>query len=87
MKVDPRYLCGVDGCTKHHHKSLQALHGATSQFLANVMATVDRYASATTSEDVLLTVQTIRACGLSLNCLFDNVSTCSLLAESAAKTL
>ena len=84
MKVDPRYLCGVDGCTKHHHKSL---HGATSQFLANVMATVDRYASATTSEDVLLTVQTIPACGLSVNCLFDNAATCSLITESAAKTL
>ena len=84
MKVDPRYLCGVDGCTKHHHKSL---HGATSPFLANVMATVDRYASATTSEDVLLTVQTIPACGLSVNCLFDNAATCSLITESAAKTL
>ena len=29
MKVDPRYLCGVDGCAKHHHKSL---YGATSHF-------------------------------------------------------
>ena len=84
MRIDPNYLCGVDGCTKHHHKSL---HGATSPFLANVMETVNRYASATTPEDVLLTVQTIPACWLAVNWLFDNAATCSLITESAARTL
>ena len=68
MRVDPRYRCDVYGCGKHHHKSL---FDATSSFLAHVMATVDRYSSATTSEEALLTVQTIPACGLSINCLFE----------------
>ena len=68
MRVDPRYRCDVYGCGKHHHKSL---FDATSSFLAHVMATVDRYSSATTSEEALLTVQTIPACGLSINCLLE----------------
>ena len=84
MKNDPRYLCGVDGCAKHHHKTL---HGATSPFLANVLTTVDTSASTTKSDDILLTVQSIPACGLTLNCLFDNGATCSLITESAAKCL
>ena len=84
MKNDPRYLCGVDGCSKHHHKTL---HGATTPFAAKVLTTVDIPTATANAEDILLTVQSIPACGVSLNCLFDNGATCSLITESAAKTL
>jgi len=84
MKNDPRYLCGVDGCSKHHHKTL---HGATTPFAAKVLTTVDIPTATASAEDILLTVQSIPACGVSLNCLFDNGATCSLITESAAKTL
>ena len=38
-------------------------------------------------DDILLSVQSIPAVGGSLNCLFDNAATCSLITETAAKTL
>ena len=84
LKNDPRYLCGVDGCRKHHHKTL---HGATTPFLAKVLTTFDNHAATTNSEDILLTAQSISACGVSINTLFDNCATCSLITESSAKNL
>ena len=35
MTTDSRYVCGVDGCKKHHHKSL---HGGNTPFLAKINA-------------------------------------------------
>ena len=83
MTNDPRYVCGVDGCTKHHHKSL---HGGASTFIANVLSTHGSTKS-TQVDDILLSVQSIPARGGPLNCLFDNAATCSLITETAAKGL
>ena len=84
MANDPRYVCGVDGCTKHHHKSL---HGGTSPFIANVLSTHGSTKPAAKLDDILLSVQSIPARGGSLNCLFDNAATCSLITEAAARSL
>ena len=81
MKNDLRYICGVDGCSKHHHKSL---HGCSSPFLANVLSTTKPPGHL---DDILMSVQSIPAVGGSLNCLFDNAATCSLITEAAAKSL
>ena len=81
MKNDPRYICGVDGCSKHHHKSL---HGCSSPFLANVLSTTK---PPWHLDDILISVPSIPAVGGSLKCLFDNAATCSLITEAAAKSL
>ena len=33
QRTDPKVLCGVSGCDKHHHRSL---HGSTTQFVVSV---------------------------------------------------
>ena len=33
QKKDPKFVCGVSGCTKHHHRTL---HGSTTPFMATV---------------------------------------------------
>ena len=68
MKHDPRYICGVDGCSKHHHKTL---HGSTSPYVANVLSTLGSNKKMANSDDVLMCVQSIPASGGSLNCLLD----------------
>ena len=80
---DPTSVCGVDGCTKHHHKSL---HGGNTPFLASIMSTdcVNSYHSAA---GVLLSMQSIPTTDGSLNSLFDNAATCSLITRSAAQRL
>ena len=77
-------ICGIGGCSKHHHKSL---HGSTSPFLANVLSTSTSNKQPGYLDDILLSVQSIPAVCGSLNCLFDNPATCSLMTEAAAKTL
>ena len=49
MTNDSRYVCGVDGCKKHHHKSL---HGGNTPFLAKINATsVSQQVHSTSSAD------------------------------------
>ena len=81
MKNDLRYICCVDGCSKHHHKSL---HGCSSPFLASVLSTTRPPGHL---NDILMSFQSIPAVGGSLDSLFDNAATCSLITEAAAKSL
>ena len=84
MANDSKYICGIDGCTKHHHGSL---HGATTPFIASVLATQGSNNSVEDTSDVLLSMQTISTAEGTINCLFDNCATCSLITEPAAKRL
>ena len=84
MKNDSNYVCGTDGCSKHHHPSL---HGGTSPFFANINATKSYNSPPTNSNKVLLSTQTISLSEGTVDCLFDNCATCSLITEAAAKRL
>ena len=77
---DPNSICGIDGCQKHHHKSL---HGATSAFIANVLATA--LAESDGKDKVLLSLQSVSTKSGPANCLFDNCSSCCLITKDAAK--
>ena len=33
QKVDSKHVCGMNGCTKHHHRSL---HGSRTPFVASI---------------------------------------------------
>ena len=81
---DAKSICGIDGCSKHHHKSL---HGGTSTFIANVLATESSSFSISEADNVLLSMQTVQSQEGPLNCLFDNAATCSLITECAARRL
>ena len=76
-KSDPKFICGINGCQKHHHKSL---HNSTTTFVVRVNST-----SLDNADDILLLVQTISTTSGPLNCLWDNASTCSLITNSAAE--
>ena len=82
QKNDPRYLCGVNGCVKHHHSSL---HGSTTPFLAtvNTMQT----GQVLRNDPVLLSMQTVPTPSGDINCFFDDGSDCSLILNSAAGRL
>ena len=82
LKSNPRYVCGVDDCSKHHHK---VLHGSTSSFLANVLSTFGTSKPSASIDYILLSSQSIPAFKGSLYCIFDNAATCSLITETAAK--
>ena len=84
MKTDSRYICGINGCTKHHHPSL---HGSTSPFIASVYSTHSNCIPAPNSGNILLSMQTVSMNEDTANFLFDNCATCSLITEPAAKRL
>ena len=69
---DAKSICGIDGCTRHHHKSL---HGGTSPFLASVLMTASTDSSIIEPKNVLLSMQSISSLTGPLNCLFDNAAT------------
>ena len=79
MKNDPRFVCGIGGCQKHHHKTL---HSSTTPFVAKINAT--KFGNA---DDILLLVQTIPTMSGAINCFWDNGSTCCLITRSAAHRL
>ena len=80
---DQKFLCGVDGCDKHHHKSL---HGSSSTFVANIHAT--ECDDESEASNVLFSIQAIpSAKGKVVNGMFDNCATCSLISKSAAHRL
>ena len=79
---DQRVVCGVNGCDKHHHKSL---HGSTSTFVANIHTT---FADDDDASNVLLSVQSIATSGdQNIVSMFDNGATCCLISKSAASRL
>ena len=88
MTNDSRYICGVDSCTKHHHKSL---HGGTTPFLAQINATAaSQCVHSTSSSDpdsVLFALQTIPSSEGGINTLFDDAANCCLITKDAAKSL
>ena len=82
MRNDARYICGINGCTKHHHKSL---HDSNTPFLLRVNATDTTAIS--NADNVLLLVQTIPTPSGDINCFWDNGSTCSLITRAKAEQL
>ena len=88
MKSNVRFLCGVNNCSKHHHKSL---HGSTTPFVASIHSTelAARINSSAMSNgsNVLLLAQSIDTPTGPLTTFFDNCSTCCLITHSAAQRL
>ena len=88
VKNDVRFLCGINGCTKHHHKSL---HDSTSTFVASIHSTeLNSNGNGPTlpcASNVLLLVQSIETPTGQLTTFFDNCSTCCLITHSAAQRL
>ena len=87
MRNNARSLCGINSCNKHHHKSL---HGSTSSFVANInltqLSTADELMVCNES-NVLLLYQSIKTTSGSINCFFDNGSSCCLITITAATRL
>ena len=90
LKMDPKLICGVGGCQKHHHRSL---HGCTDPFVASInhvsMHINDSNSAADLSgtDNTLLAVQNIATQSGNMDVLFDNASTCCLILNSTAERL
>ena len=87
--TDAKFICGIDECKKHHHKTL---HGSTTPFNANIHYTQCINGSADESsihspDNILFSIQSIPTAEGTLNCLFDNAASCCLITESAAKNM
>ncbi len=83
MTGEARFLCGIDGCNMHHHKSL---HGSTTTFVANIHAI--RCEDSSGANNILFSVQSIPTIGgTSVNCMFDNCASCSLITKEAENRL
>ena len=85
QKVDPKHVCGMNGCTKHHHRSL---HGSTTPFVASIN-TLNSEASDLmhSNAPVLLSLQTLPTRSGNIVGFFDDGSDCSLILNSAAERL
>ena len=82
---DTRFVCGINGCKMHHHKTL---HGSTTAFAARVNSTsFDQRKSCDNEENVLLLPQALQTTTEAINCFFDNGSSCCLLTNTAASRL
>jgi hypothetical protein len=80
-------ICGVNGCTKHHHRSL---HGSTTTFVLSVNSVnSDEWEThyVSVSHVTLLTMQKVSTVSGDLSCFFDDGSTCCLILKSTAKRL
>ena len=88
QKNDNRLVCGINGCTKHHHRSL---HGSTTTFVLSVNSLdSDEWEThhVTVSNNVtLLTMQKLSSVSGDVNCFFDDGSTCCLILHSTAERL
>ena len=87
MRSEQRLVCGINGCRKHHHKTL---HGSDSAFIVSVNSTTHQETDSinnTNEENVLLQVQSVKTSTGLCNCLFDNAATCCLITYSAAEQL
>ena len=83
MKLDAKFLCGIGGCIKHHHKTL---HGGTTPFVAKINST-NINDQGMSGADVLLLVQAVDTATGNVTVFYDNGSTCCLITFAAAKRL
>ena len=83
MTNDSRYVCGINNCKKHHHKTL---HGCTTPFIASVNTT-STATNMPNSSAVLFAIQNVSTTSGNVTCLFDNCAECCLITKSAAKRL
>ena len=87
QKSDPRLVCNIENCQKHHHKTL---HGSTTPFIANVNSVAhsnNSDNSGCNASNVLLIIQKILTPSGTITSFFDNGSTCCLLLLSTASRL
>ena len=87
QKSDPRMVCGLNGCTKHHHRTL---HESTTSFMATINSLQkcnDQQSRTSQSTPVLLSMQALPTVSGSINGFFDDGSDCSLILNSAANRL
>ena len=82
MKNDSRFRCGIDGCLKHHHKTL---HQSTTPFVTSVNAT--QINNSANNGEVLLLVQSVDTTSGKATTFYDNGSTCCLITFTAAERL
>ena len=77
----------MNGCTKHHHRSL---HGSTTPFIANINSLYSEGPKSdvmNSNAPVLLSMQNIPTVSGNIISFFDDGSDCSLILNSAAKRL
>ena len=79
QRNDARLVCGINGCTKHHHRSL---HGSTTAFVAGINAL-----HAENEDSVLLSMQSVSTASGNVNCFFDDGSNRCLILHSTAERL
>ena len=88
MTNDSRYVCGIDNCSKHHHKSL---HGGATPFLSQINSTATfqqvHSTSSTDPDSVFFPLQSISTSYGVINTLLDDAANCCLITEEAAKSL
>ena len=85
QKNDLQLTCSVEGCTKHHHRSL---HGSTTPYVVAINAVVaGDNASITNHDNVLLSMQEVPTLSGEVNTFFDDGSTCCLILLSTTKRL
>ena len=90
MTSDSKFICGIDNCKKHHHKTL---HGGTTTFLASVNSTAisqqhTQYSLSRTDPDsVLFAIQSVPSTDGEMITLFDDAANCNLIRSDAAKAL
>ena len=89
QKSDAKYLCGVNGCTKHHHCSL---HGSTTPFVASINSVQGASPHvfpmpSLKNNPTLLSMQSIPTSSGDVNSFFDDGSDVCLLLNAAAQRL
>ena len=78
-KSNARRVCGINGCTKHHHRSL---HSSTTPNAASINAL-----NAENEDTAFLSMQEISTLSGKINCSFYGGSYQCLILESAVKRL
>ena len=79
QKNDAHLVCGINGCTRHHHRTL---HRSTMAFVAGINSLY-----AENEDTVLLSMQEINISSGKVNCFFYDGSNRCLTLESAAQRL
>ena len=88
QKSDAKYICGVNGCTKHHHRSL---HGSTTAFVASINsvqgASPRAHPISSLNSPTLFSMQSIPTLSGQLNSFFDDGSNVCILLNAAAQRM
>ena len=79
QRNDARLVCGTNGCTKHHHRSL---HGSTTTFVAGINSL-----HVENEDPVLLSMQEVCTQSGNVNSFWDDGSNRSLILDSTAERL